>query len=252
MKKKMALFLAGGLLALSLTGCAENQIPEVSDEQMAEIKNRVAVAVMKYNMGRKSRLVDLSKYSDPETLPGEMPDKPQGMDPVEDTPVIDTTGNGETKPTAPGESGNQQVSYRLEEVLGLPEGVTVSFENQEICDNYGLEGEEDIGFFMGASSESKKLLVLHFQMTNTTAEEKIVDLGFPEVVYQITVNGEYTRKALTSMLLNDLATFDASLPAESSADVVLVIEVDKDMEGKVSSIDLNLRKEQKSYQFKLL
>ena len=74
-RKKAGIWLAGGLLSLSLTGCAENQIPDVSDGQMDVMKNYVAAAMMKYNMGRRSRLVDLSKYSYIDAAPEAQPDR---------------------------------------------------------------------------------------------------------------------------------------------------------------------------------
>lgn len=243
-RHRIAVLLAGGLLALSLTGCAENQIPDITDEQMDVLKNQVAAMVMKYNMGHKSRLVDLSKYSDIPTEPDATPDRPQGMDPVDDTPVINPS-----VPDSPGSSG-EATAYRIEEVLGLPEGVTLTFLGYGTYDFYPDEADgADFGI---SASEGKKLLVLSFSLENIGVQEQEVDLQFPEATFRVTVNGDYTRKALTTILLNDLFTYSDTLEAGGSAETVLVIEVTKDMDGNISSIDLGVEKERKIYRFGLL
>ncbi len=243
-RKKAGIWLAGGLLSLSLTGCAENQIPDVSDGQMDVMKNYVAAAMMKYNMGRRSRLVDLSKYSYIDAAPEAQPDKPQGMDPVDDTPIAN-------QPSTEGSAGSgEEINYAMEEVLGLPEGVTLAFLGHDTYDFYPDEGDgADFGI---SASEGKKLLVMSFSLENAGEQEQKVDLQFPETTFRITVNGDYTRKALTTILLNDLFTFSDTLQAGESEEAVLVIEVDADMEGNISSIELGVKKESKVYHFQLL
>lgn len=240
---RAAAFLAGLVMALSITGCAENQIPELSEEHLETIKNYVAASMMKYNMGRKSRLVDLSKYTPVEELPGAVPDAPQGMDPTEDTPIINSSSSGQNP-----SGGNK--TYSMEEVLELPEGVTISFLGQATYDYYP-EGGDEAGFVINAS-EGKKLLVLSFYLENTGEQEQAVDLSFPDLRFSVTVNKEYTKRAMTTILLNDLFTYSDTLEAKGSAETVLVIEVDEGMEGSITAIDLGIRKESLLYQFQLL
>lgn len=242
-KCRAAALAAGLIVAVSITGCAENQIPDLSDEHLEAMRNYVAATVMKYNMGRKSRLVDLSKYTDPEELPDAVPDASQGMDPVEDTPIMDSPSGGQ------GASGEDR-AYRMEEVLGLPEGVVISFLGQKTYDYYPEDGDE-AGFGLSAS-EGKKLLVLSFSLENTGEQEQEVDLNFPELRFYITVNGEYTRRAMTTILLNDLFTYSGTLEAGGSAETVLVFEVDESMEGNITALDLGVRKESRLYQFQLM
>lgn len=245
-KNRMTAVLAGVLLAMSLTGCGENQIPDMTEEQRNEVKNYVAVTMMKYNMGRKSRLVDLSLYSDMGTVSEPEPGENSGMPEVDDTPIINSDETDQTDA-----SGSGEKAYRMEEVLGFPEGVTIAYQGQGIYDSFP-EVTEDSGFYMGAS-DGKKLLVMKFILSNAGEQDQAVDFGFPETVFRITVNGEYSRNALTTMLPGDIdmLTYNNVLSAGSSAEVVLVIEVDGDMEGKIESLDLGIQKESKAYHFPL-
>ena len=68
---------------------------------------------------------------------------------------------------------------------------------------------------------------------------------------EITVNGTYTRRALETMLLNDMTTFADSIPADGSAEAVLVIEVGEDEAVNLSAISLNLKNDSKTYTIQL-
>lgn len=243
-RNRAAGLLAGTLLAVCLTGCAENQIPDMPDEQLDAVRNYVSASMMKYNMGRKSRLVDLSRYSNPGTVPDTGSDLSQGMDPVDDTPVVNEPSTN--RPNTSGEG----TSYRLEQVLELPEGVTVTFLGQETCEFYPDDDNNDI--LVVNASAGKKLLVMHFSLANTGAQDQDIDLRFPEVTYRVTINGEITRRAMTTMLLNDMLDFSDTLKAGDSADVVLVVEVDESMEGDINTISVGVKKGSEVYRFQLM
>lgn len=243
-RNRVAGLLAGTLLAVCLTGCAENQIPDMSDEQLDVMKNYVSATMMKYNMGRKSRLVDLSRYSDTGTVPDTGSDLPQGMDPVDDTPVVNEPSTD--RPNTSGEG----TSYRLEEVLELPEGVTITFLGQETHEFY--PDDDDDGAFVVNASIGKKLLVMHFSLANGSGQDQDIDLRLPEVTYRVTINKEITHRAMTTMLLNDMLDFSDTLKAGDSTDVALVFEVDESMEGNINTISIGVKKESEVYRFDIL
>lgn len=230
------------MLMVSLTGCAENQIPDLSGEEVQAIGEYVAVTMMKYDINHRSRLMDLAVLDAdyvPES-PAEIqePEEPSGMAPVDDTPVVDSAGK-EEQAAVP--------SYTLEEVAGLPEGVEVAFTERGIYDNYPEEGD----FFSLNASAGRKLLVLHFSITNTGEQEQNVDILGSGAVFSVTVNETYTRRALTVMALNDLSAYEGTVAAGEKADAILVIEVDADMAENISSVSLQVRNEDKAHTMKL-
>lgn len=219
LRRCRAALLAAAMLLFGLTGCAENQIPDLTDEQMQQVGEFVAITMMKYDAGHRSRLMDLPVIEETEEAAPE-PEKPAGMAPVDDTPVVDSAGI---------EAAEEEPEYSMEEVMGLPEGVSVLFTDTEICDNY--PGESD--FFNMSAGEGKKLLVLHFSIANAGQQEQEVDLLSSGTVYRVTVNGEYSRRALTTMLLDDMTSYQGALPAGESTEAVLIIEI----EGSLSAVD---------------
>ncbi len=229
MTKKISIFLAAALLTVSLAGCGENQIPDMTDEQMQMLGEFTAITLMKYDANRRSRLVDLSlleQTKTPQTEDGtEDASKPQGMDPVDDVPVEDAS----SKPQEPASIG---------QALGLPDGLEVLFMGQEICESYP---EDESGFFAVNAAEGKKLLVLDFAVVNALEQDQAIDLLTASPVFRVTVNGEYTRRALNTMLENDMSTYFGTVAAMGSVSLALVIEVEEGMAGELQSLILEIK-----------
>lgn len=229
------------MLMVSLTGCAENQIPDLSGDEIQAIGEYVAVTMMKYDINHRSRLMDLAVLDAdyvPESPTESQPEEPSGMAPVDDTPVVDSAGKEERAAVS---------SYTLEEVAGLPEGVEVAFTERGIYDNYPEESD----FFSLNASAGRKLLVLHFSITNTGEQEQNVDILGSGAVFSVTVNETYTRRALTVVALNDLSTYEGTIAAGEKADAILVIEVGADLAENISSVSLQVKNEEKVHTLKL-
>ena len=239
MNKRIIVALAASMLVLCLAGCGENQIPDLTDEQMQMMGEFTAITLMRYDANHRSRLVDYSlllETPEPETTPEPEPTKePSGMDPVDDTPVINA--NGQTAANA-----------RIEDTLELPENVNVTFMGHALHDVYP-EGEE--GFAITATA-GKKLLVLSFSIANDSGQDQAFDLLRMAPEFRITVNGDYTRRALLTGLVNDFATFMDTIPAGGSTTTVLVVEVDSETADNISSISLKLKNDSKSCTIQLL
>lgn len=241
MRKRLTAALTAGVLILSLTGCGENQIPDLTDEQLQIVGEYAAITLMKYDSNHRSRLVDytdmlLAPEPVPEVTPTPTPQEPAGMDPVDDTPVI-------------GPSGGTSNVYTMAEVLELPEGVSVQYVGAEFHDKYP-EGDV-VGFALTAAA-GKKLLVLNFSLTNAGEQDAAIDLLSKDAEFRITVNGDYTRKVLPTILENDLSTYMGTVPGAGSVGTVLVIEVDASVEGNLSSISFDLKNGEKAYTIQLL
>lgn len=216
-----------------LAGCGENQIPELTDEQMQSMGEFTAITLMRYDANHRSRLVDYSLLLEPavpDVEPEPLPtQKPAVMDPVDDTPVI-------------GENNQAGASASVEETLELPAGINVTYIGHALYDSYP-EGEEA---FSIQAADGKKLLVLSFSVSNSTDQDQLVDLLHIRPEFRLTVNGSYTRRALMTLLENDLSTYAGTITAGDSIGVVLVMEVDSETAGNITSITLNLKNDSNS------
>ena len=240
-KKNIAAVLTVVMLSLGLTGCGDNMIPEMTDDQLQLIGEYAAVTLMKYDASNRSRLVELPEETDPvipDPMPPEMSEEPSGMGAVDDTPIVSTPDNEPVN------------DYSMEEVLGLGEGISVAYVDGELSGEYPYDSETD--YFKVTASEGRQLLVLHFSIANGTGQDQTVDLFSQETSFRITVNEDYTRRAMTTWLLDDMATFKGTIPAGETREVVLVIEVEQNSMSEIASVTLNLKNDSKTYTIQLL
>lgn len=237
MKKKGIAVMC--LTALLLSGCGA-VMPDMTDEEASAIGEYAAIKLLKYDASSRSRLVDFAQLEEqgptrqPEVRPSE-PEQPSAPEP--ETPVIDNTAAGETS------------AESMESFLELPEGLRLIYTGYEQSSNYQ---EDPSSYFALEASEGKELLILHFSMQNDSDGGQPVDLFDSKATYRVTVNGNYSRTALTTMLSNDLTTYMGTVSAGGAEDVVVLIEVEPEKMGSVDSLTLNLKKGSQSYVMRIL
>lgn len=241
--KKFMTGLITAVACFGLVGCGENAIPELTESEMQTIGEYTAITMMKYDASNRSRLVNLPQEVEPvapepvETEPPQETEEPSGMGEVDDTPVTDMS--------------QQEDPGSMEEVLGLAEGMSVSYVGAELCDTYPHDVEFG-GLVMSASAEDKKLLVLRFQFSNGTDQEQTVDIiGQNELNFRITVNEDYRRNAMRALVLDDMTGLRETIPAGESTEAVLIIEVEQGSMEEISAISLNLKNGEKRYTIQL-
>lgn len=67
-----------------------------------------------------------------------------------------------------------------------------------------------------------------------------MDLLSGGTAYWITVNGNAPRRALGTMLLDDMTTYSDTIPGGSSAEVVLIVEIEESTEPTSVSLKLKM------------
>lgn len=235
MKYKKSVTVILILSMLGFGGCAGNQIPDMTEEEMQAVGEFVAYTLTKYDVGQSSRLMELPPEESKAPVATPAPEETVGMEPVDDTPVTE----------APGAEIGEVAVYSPEEVMGLPEGVVLEFAGKQICDRYPDESDA----FAVSATQGKKLLILKFSIINTLEEEIKVDLLSSQITYRIAVDGERSRRALTTVLPNDMAFYVDTLSGGASAEAVLVTEVDEDKTD--AAVTVQIINESKSYTIQL-
>ncbi len=228
------------VLCLGLAGCGENVIPSLTDEQLQSIGEYTAITLMKYDASNRSRLVPLfgdweSNDSEQEVTPAPDQQEPPEEGTAGDTPTADVPA--------------QQGPASMEEMLKLPEGVSVNYLGAGLYDKY--PDDEEIGGLAMTATEGKKLLVLNFQFANGTGQEQTVDIASQNVTFRINVNGDYNRNAMMALLLNDMSMLQETIPAGESREAVLIIEVGQASMEEISSIALSLKNDENVYTIQL-
>lgn len=240
--------VCGALLCtmmLSMTACG-NEIPDLTEEESQRVGEYAAVTLLKYDANNRSRLVD------PEMVIAKL-EKEAAREAAkaaqEEEKAEETGSTGTTEVTMP--TAQEDITASMEEFFGLPEGVSITYEDCMVTDSYPEDGATDEYFALDAST-GKKLLVLRFCLTNGTEQEEKMDLLNTNSRYIITVNDSIRANALTTMLPNDMSTYEETLEPGQSQELVLLLEVNEDVAGAVQTIALRLKNASNEYTIQLL
>ena len=101
----------------------------------------------------------------------------------------------------------------------------ISYTGWEMVDSYPPQSEDETPFFSMDASNGMQLLVLKFNAQNLTAEDQALNMMSYRATFRVSVNGEASKGALATMLVNDMQTYDSVIPAGSSVDMVSIVEV---------------------------
>lgn len=240
-KRILAALLMGA--AIMLAGCG-NAIPDMTDEQLQAVGEYTALLLLSHDVNYKSRLVDVEtlEVSQPsqEILPVETPEPENtGMDPVEQTPVVDRTEE-QREP--------EQSNIKLEEAMGLPEQMVLSFTGYEILAHYPDETSDE--YFTIDADEGNQLLVLHFTLQNQGEGTETANTINRNLLTDVSVNGISTH-SLSTLLENDLTLFREDLNPAESREVVILAEYEAETLRDVASVEINVKNGDKNATIRL-
>lgn len=225
--KRILASVSAGMLALTLSSCAVAQgVPDMDPAVEDEIVEYAVDAVMRHLKNYDSKIVDLSLYTDPEDYetpePEEVP--PTQMEPVEDTPSVDVSPQGEPE-------------YTISDLL-VPAGCSLAYTGYETARLYPDTGE--IAFGVNAT-EGNVLLVMYFTLSNDSGNAAQVDIFGMNPRITATLDGDADYKVIRTWLESDLLLYRGSLlPGETTA-LTAVAEVPESYAGNIGSIDLTVR-----------
>lgn len=236
--KKMRPFiiLLAGTLLVSLSGCG-NTIPALSEEQEALVVEYASTAVLKHDANYQGKLMDLSALANEE----ETPEEETTQEPVEDTNIPEESAPVQEPQQEAGnaEQEEAQVQANAEQVLGLHD-VSLTCSGYEVDEFYPKNGNE-IYFVMNATP-GNNLLVMRFTLRNLLNEEQEIQIRPGAVRVKIDLNGG-EKNALTTMLLNDLATYQGTLGPNEETELVVVGEYPVEDLQVIDSLSVKLKNE---------
>lgn len=235
-KKKPFITILAGTLLVSLCGCG-NAIPSLSEEQEALVVEYASTAVLKHDANYQGKLVDLSTITNKEEVqpeetaqpPAEETNIPEAPAPVQEPqPEVDSAAQEE-----------EEVQVNAEQILGL-QNVSLTYSGYEVDEFYPKNGNE-IYFVMNATP-GNNLLVVKFTLRNLLNEEQNIQIQPGTVRVKIDLNGG-EKNALTTMLLNDLATYQGTLGPDEETELVVVGEYPVEDLLTIDSLGVKLKNE---------
>lgn len=244
MKKRNAeLLMLMGVMGM-LTGCG-NTIPEMTSEQQGLVVEYAVSTVLKYDRNYENRLITVSELAaEEEQLSEEAPDQnaeqnteiqEQGSELPELSQT--TASEGDAPKGTDAEQGADATS--IEEFLQT-EQLTFRYTGFEVVDQYPERNEEEELFFAMTATEGQKLLVIRFDVENSSGTDADLDMNGMGVRFRLVVDGE-EKRTLTTMLLNDLSYYSGTIASGETKELVLVCELPEEKAQTVSELKLVMK-----------
>lgn len=248
MKRGMVLILAF-CMAFMIGGCGE-KMPEITSEQNKKITEFLGGLLMKYDKNHESRLLsDRELTSELERL--ENLNERKQMIKQEDLKEEPGKEDGELQKDSKEKEKNEfpeETAVYAEDFYGL-DGVTVRYKGYTVGEQYPADGEQL--YFMMKANEGKKLLVIDFTVSNNSEEEKNLDMISLNPEFLIGINDGAPKRSLMTLLTNDLSSFKGVIPAGSSQNLVLVVEVSDELGDRIENVSVIMKNESGSEKMNL-
>ena len=229
--RKAGTVLCGILAMALLSGCGAN-MPDLTQEETDIISEYAVGVLLKYDKYHSSRLVDTTIYdAEAEEIPEETQEELPEVEPessVNDTEVVDVSQDVE--PSAP--------PATIEEYYGI-QGITFQYLGYELTQSYPSDASGENMFFAMDATAGSQLLVLRFMATNVTSTDQTLNMLSYGARFRVSVNGEANQSVLTTMLLDDMQTYNDVIPAGNSVELVSIVEVPQN--DSIGTINFILR-----------
>ncbi len=222
-------------LSLSLAGCGSQELNLTESEQKL-ITEYAASILMQYNAGSNMRILtgrelELAEAEEQVRLEQEARRQQAALEYQNaggeaGTTTTTTVGGAEGMVTSTAAGDNVAAISDLGNFFateGLSAGFSITYQNYEVTDSYSDPQEGDLMMAMDATP-GKKLLVVHFSVTNNNGEAALLDVLSLGGKFRLKIDGETILSQYT-LLLNDLSMYKGTIEAGATMDAVLVFEI---------------------------
>ncbi len=224
MRKRISLLIIAAATGAQLSGCGLTSEVSVPEEESGLIAEYAAGLLLKYDSKHEIKLEKIREEEE----------EAKEEDGTDETP--EETANATHKELAAATAAPVDSAVPLGEAMGLA-GFNVTYQSYEVCDIYPEEAPGDMFFSMQASP-GKDLMIVHFNLTNTSESEQLCEMVNNNTLFRLVINGSERINAQTTILLNDLKQYQDTIAGYGMVDVVLVFEIAQDAQNSFQTLQL--------------
>lgn len=224
-----------------LSGCG-NEIPEMDETTEKMIVEYAADAIRNHDINHSSRLMEVDALQaalEEEAMLEAVFSKDYSAENI--ATETDTVDNENSKAQAEVMNDASEAveanAVSLAEALALAD-TQIDYAGYEIVKSYPA-ATENIYFSMDAT-DGNELVVMKFDVSNTSQNDRTYDMLSQSVHFKIVIDGE-SKNALTTMLLNDLSSYQGTIAAGAKEQLVLVCEVSEEQAQSISQVALDMK-----------
>ena len=224
-KKGLVSVLLCGVM-LSTAGCGTKPY-DLSSEEQEKVAAYAAHVVTRYNDRQDEGLIRIQQ----EDVSEETADS---KEPQAETKDKQENAQDNTKNVTSDAEKPKAETVSLRQALKLEDGLDASFENYDVTDSY-VESD----YFAMNATAGKTFLAVHINLKATGGDVEC-DMLAKNLKYRVVINGDKTVAAQTSILLNDLGTYQGTIAGGSTQECVLLFETEKQNVENITSLQLKV------------
>ena len=243
MKKRICLIISLITFSMIMTACTDS-IPEMTQEQQAEICEYAAQLLVSYDKYHTSNVLSAEEEAEEQQR---LQEEAELRIKVEEQKAAQAAAqaqaeedNGDGEDAQGGSDAPAAPVYQdIDEFLGLA-GLDISYRSYTVCDSYPETTQENDWQGVCQASGTNKLVVFEFDVTNTGTEDYYLDMASMDTRFTFQVDG-ISKAALTTLLANDFIMFRDTIPAGSTNTAVIVIEMSADDAESITSVSMKMK-----------
>lgn len=161
-----------------------------------------------------------------------------------DETISDKASETKEKGTSDGEKSDDASNMNQD----AQESTTAADKKLSPSDNSSVI---DSMYFSLDADPGKKLVVLNFTATNTTDKDIELNMASYSPAFSVTLDDNGPFQALTTLVPNDIASYNDTLPAGGSATMTCIVQAKEDKTASINSIVLKMKNKDNTASIKL-
>ncbi len=247
--KKRCMLISVLVLAMLLCGC--DKVIGLSDAEEAAIAEYAAELLLKYDKFYETKFIEgeelsMTTEAEPDEDDTEVSTEATTEASTEASTDISTEQNSEDNSTEEGTDTTTEASTEpivegetdIAKILGIA-GVSTTYNNYQICERYPAMDKNGEFMYLEATN-GMKLIVVEFDMTNTTDAPVDIDLLNVDVKYSIVMNQSKAAKSMLTILMDDLSTYQGTLAPTTTQKAVLVFQIADNLVSQVRVLQVRV------------
>ncbi len=241
MKHRIVTCLLVLSMSLLFTGCGPTMV-ELTDEQQRDIALYSAKVVSKFNINLDKGIVALPAEEE-SSIPTTTEPTQQDDSDSKSSESSDSTQTSETDPTTE-DPAEVVVSKTLTEALDI-KNVSFLYRDAKVSSSYGSGDVYDL-----SPDKGNELLVVRFKVVNNGSTDTKINMIKKGVSFTVSY-GTKTAPSDATLLLNDLTTYEGTIKAGKSKNMVVLFQFPKGTVTDPSKIVLQETMNGTTYQIDL-
>lgn len=214
--KRYLCFGLAAMMAFSGTGCVKSEISDLTEEEENLYVEYAANIVLRHDKNN----IDRMRYVE-----------------MEETTAAPAASEQNQENSGTAENTETADIMSMNDIFGMA-GIDIQANGYEVSDSYPSNGSE-LGMSMIAV-KGYKLLILKFNVANTSGSDIAVNMIDSGAVYRGIINDSVRMNAQVTALLNAFNTYSGTIPAGSTQEMVLVFQINENDADNIRSVKLNV------------